>query len=183
MGMRRSSSFVIVCLLVLNARIASAQPPAESLDQLRVLVTPGEPVGVTLTSGREVNGLVARIDDRRLVIRGRNAEYTFEQSDFWRVRQKRDDSLANGARNGFIGGALFGALAVLPLMSEVHDAVPLAIVAVGLYGGIGSAIGVGVDAMIRSDRVIYEAPRHSAGIRVMPIVSAERKGAALSIGF
>ena len=109
---------------------------------------------------------------------------TLQESDILTIRQRKDDRLSDGARNGFIGGALFGVLVGVALR-EYDGGGALVTTAALIYGGIGAGIGVGIDGMITSDRIIYDARARSsrANIRVGPFMTPERKGVALSLGF
>jgi hypothetical protein len=53
-----------------------------------------------------------------------------------------------------------------------------------LYGGLGAAIGTGIDALITRRQVVFEK-RSASGIalQVAPVLTPTRAGARLSIGF
>jgi hypothetical protein len=54
----------------------------------------------------------------------------------------------------------------------------------GLMGGLGAAVGVGIDAIFRGNEVIYSRPaRTSASLKVSPLLARGRKGALLSVVF
>ncbi len=178
----RTSRFVIVCLLALPVP-ALAQPPAASIDQLRVLVRPGETVKVLDRSGRETRGVVENLDDAHLTLRAASTTRVFDESEIERVRMRVDDPLTNGARNGFIAGAIFGAMATAAWAGEYGNVLPVVVIEAALFGGIGAGVGVGIDAMITTDRVVYQARRRAAGVRLSPMLSADRKGLGVSIGF
>jgi len=52
-----------------------------------------------------------------------------------------------------------------------------------VYGGIGAGIGVAIDAMIRTERTIYDAHARRASVGVAPMVGRTRKGVAVTVGF
>jgi hypothetical protein len=59
-------------------------------------------------------------------------------------------------------------------------------VAAGVYGGIGAAIGAGIDALIPGKkRVVYRAADGKPATRLVltPIVTPRSKGIALSFAF
>ena len=91
--------------------------------------------------------------------------------------------MKNGAWWGF---GIMGGLALLGAASEAPDNDDAGAVVVGLLasGGLGAAIGVGVDAMIRSNEVVFSRPAGvSTRLTVSPLLAASRKGLLLSVGF
>jgi hypothetical protein len=176
-----------VVALVLSATVASgahAQEVASSIEQLRVLVRPGSDVRVTDTAGEEIKGTVQGFDGSSLRLRVNGVQQVLEESQIRTVRQRRDDSLRNGARNGFIAGAVFGALTALSVAGEADagwNAVFIP-VAVAAYGGIGTGIGVGIDAMIRNDEVIFDSEwKRANAAAVTPIVERGRTGVRIRV--
>ena len=96
------------------------------------------------------------------------------------IRQRRQDSLANGALWGF---AIGGALAAFGAASADLSAGLIPIV-VAFYGGIGSGTGVAVDALVKSPQVVYAAPGRSARrLAVSPVLAGETRGFLLSFSF
>ena len=82
-----------------------------------------------------------------------------------------------------VGGAAFGLLVGLGLREYGGGVyIPLSI---AIYGGLGAGIGVGIDALITSDQMIYDARARSssAGWRIAPVITRERTGIAVSLGF
>lgn len=174
-----------LCLLILSAAApGQAQELATSLEQLRVLVRPGDRVRVTDTSGHEMKARVDRLSSSSISLLVGGGTRTLEEGDVVTIRQRKDDRLSNGARNGFIGGAAFGLLVGLAAREYGGNGGFVAAAALA-YGSIGAGVGVGIDAMITRDRIIYDgrAGRSSSNIRVAPFVTPERKGVALSVGF
>jgi hypothetical protein len=52
-----------------------------------------------------------------------------------------------------------------------------------VYGAIGAGAGAGVDAMNRSEQVIYAPRAAPSKVALRPIVTAGRKGVLASIAF
>jgi hypothetical protein len=54
-----------------------------------------------------------------------------------------------------------------------------------LYGGVGAGVGAGISSMIPQERVVYDvrARPNASGVRIAPIVSRDRKGVVVSLGF
>ncbi len=55
--------------------------------------------------------------------------------------------------------------------------------AIGVYGGLGAAIGAGVDSAQVDSRVVYDTRGSSRRVSVAPLISRDRKGVAVSLGF
>ena len=144
-----------VGLIGLGAVPGLAQEPATSIDQLRVLVRPGDTVIVTDTGGHVLKGSIAGLSLAAVRLKSGGQERDVMESEIRTIRQRKDDSLANGARNGFAVGATIGFLVGLSGAEYFGGAfIP---VMVGVYGGIGAGIGTGVDAMITKNQTIYDS--------------------------
>jgi hypothetical protein len=167
------------------AQPAAAQGIARTFDQLQLLVRPGDTVSVTDDSGRETTGRIADLTATSLVFDQNGQQRQWREQDVVRIRQRRSDSLSNGALIGLAVGAGFGvAIVAADWDADADNEAGLAALAIALYGGIGAGIGVGVDAMIQKRQVIFErrsAP--PAQISLVPILSATRKGALVSVRF
>jgi outer membrane lipoprotein SlyB len=175
-----------LCLLLLSgAAPGHAQELASSLEQLRVLVRPGDNVRVTDTNGREMEAKVDRLSASSISLLVDGQAQTLEEGDILSIRQRKEDRLSNGARNGFISGAAFGLLVGLSVQAYAGGNAGLVAAAAIGYGAIGAGIGVGIDAMITRDRIIYDGRARTSPPRVSvaPFVTPERKGVAVSLGF
>jgi hypothetical protein len=142
-------------LIAMTAVPAMAQEQATTLDQLRVLVKPGDTIRVTGADGVEVKGTLEGLSSSELELRVGDGERRLNEAEIRRIRQRRDDSLADGARRGFAVGAVLGALIGVALAHETGAG--FAVFTAGLYGGIGAGIGTGLDAMVTHDRTIYNS--------------------------
>jgi len=181
-----ASGRVAFVWLMLSAAAASAQAQevASSIEQLRVLVRPGSDVRVTDSSGNEMKGTVQGFDGSALRLRVKGVQRALDESEIRTVWERRDDSLRNGARNGFIAGAAFGALAAIELAHESDPewAAIFVPIAVAFYGGIGAGIGVGIDAMIRSEEIIFDSEwRRANAAPIAPIIERGRAGVQVRV--
>jgi hypothetical protein len=52
-----------------------------------------------------------------------------------------------------------------------------------VYGGIGAGIGVPIDALMTTQRTVYDARARHASLSIAPVVERERKGVAVRLGF
>jgi hypothetical protein len=142
---------------------------ATSFEQLRVLVMPGSSVTVTDPSGSVTSGRIASLTSTELALLIDDAPRRYGEMDVSTIRQRRGDSLANGARWGFGIGAGLAALALVALATcdicdgDIGPGVSVAVVA--LYGAMGTGVGVGVDALIRRQQTVYRRPAAAVSLR------------------
>lgn len=173
----------VFLLVIVTAPMVEAQVLASSFNQLQVLVKPGDTVRVTDGTGVEARGTIGALSPSSLEMVIEGNRRIFAENDVRTIRQRRGDSLKNGAWWGF---GIMAGLALLGAASEAPDNDDAGAVAVGVLasGGLGAAIGVGVDAMIRSNEVVFSRPPGvSTRLTVSPLLAASRKGLLLSVGF
>ena len=145
----------LVLLLVPFATAGQAQELAGSFDQLRVLVKTGDTVRVTDGRGEVVRGSIADVSPSSLALTVGGSRRTFLEADIAAIHQRRNDSLANGAKWGFAIGAGLGVLGGITIVSE-HDGEGVELIPIlGLvYGALGAGAGAGIDAMHRGEQAI-----------------------------
>lgn len=162
---------------------AEAQGIAANFQELRLLVRPGDTVVVTDTAGREIRGRIAELSPQTLGLAMDGARRDLLEVDVVTIRQRRGDSLGNGALWGLGIGAGLALVGMAATCSDCfHEG--WALLVTGLYGGMGAGIGVGVDALITRPSVVYERrPALGARLGLAPILAPGRKGALVSIGF
>ena len=152
------------------------------LENIRTRVKDGQKVSVTDDSGQVFNGRIGAVTVEGLTIQaeGKTADVRFDRI----VRIDRPhDGLANGALIGLGAGAAFGLVAIAaedgrncdPMGFYCSDPTAGSYVAGTLLAaGLGTAIGVGVDALIHHKREIYRrggvthvtaAPAFGKGVR------------------
>jgi len=144
-------------ILALLATTGEAQELAGSFDQLRVLVKHGDTVRVTDGAGEEVRGTITGLSSSSLDLMVGGTRRTFLETDISAIHQRRNDSLANGAKWGFVAGAALGVLGGIAIAREYESGGGGAYIPIlGLvYGSIGAGAGAGIDAMHRSEQVIF----------------------------
>jgi hypothetical protein len=158
-----------------------AQELAGSFDQLRVLVKQGDRIRVTDATGAEVTGTILDLGPSTVSLQVAGARRDFNASDISTIRARRSDSLANGAGWGFGVGAALGALGGAALAGSDGGSYALIPIIALAYGGVGVGVGVGIDALIRSDQVIYA--KRSARFTLVPHLTPNRKALFLSARF
>jgi len=155
-------------------------------DEIRGHVKDGQKVSVTDEQGRELKGRIAKLGPDVLTVASGSVTTDVPYGQI--VKIDRKDSLKNGALIGLVVGAALG----VGLVQDGSDCDPVVIgcgdpgagnyVAAGLVlAGLGSAIGVGIDALIGGDRTVYR--RGDTRVRVVPSVSRGGATAALTISW
>ncbi len=155
-----------------------AQEQAGSFDQMRVLVGPGRKVNVTTSAGQRISGTIAGLTSSTLSLKVGRELLELREADVQAIRHRGSDSLSNGALWGLGTGAGVG----MVTCGRCHVGPGLMMAA--MFGGIGSGIGVGIDALIRTETTIFQ--RRSAGgrtITVAPQVAKSHQGVTVSVTF
>jgi hypothetical protein len=102
---------------------------------------------------------------------------TFQESEVNTVRHRRQDSLGNGALWGL--GA--GATAAMVTCGRCHVGPGLAMAA--MWGGVGAGIGVGIDALIKGNVVIFKRQGPNGLIVVAPQLAPSHQSLNVSVRF
>ncbi|MFO7692440.1 MAG: hypothetical protein R6V57_05085, partial [Vicinamibacterales bacterium] len=162
--------------LLLAFALAAAQEPVRDFALLNTRLVPGDTIWVTDAQGREVKGRIAALGADAITLEGGDSR-TFASPDVTTIKVRRNDSLGNGALIGLGVGGLGIGLACLATTAEGPDQDWCLLAAVA-YGGIGAAIGVGIDAMIPGKKLVaYRAPgaagAPSARLSIAPFVTDE----------
>ena len=161
-----------------------AQELANSFDQLLVLAKPGDTVSVTDGTGRETRGTIAALSSSSLELLVAGNRRSFLESETRTIRQRQSDPLKNGALWGLGIGAGLGLLSFVSTEDSPGLSAGEGVAATLMMGGFGTAVGVGVDAIFRSNEVIYSRPgRTSTRLTLSPLLVRDREGALLSLGF
>ena len=157
-------------------------------EKIQARVKDGQKVSITDDQGLEVEGRISALtaDGLTMLVNGKTAVVPYDRI----VRIDRpNDSLANGALIGLGVGAGLGLAAIATeekrqcfpediycgeTATGVYVAVPL------LFAGLGTAVGVGIDALIHRNREIY---RRGGGpiATVAPILGRDVRGAVISV--
>ena len=145
----------------------------------------GDRVSLTDRDGTRVEGEVADLtaSSLTLLLDASATKRVFPEATVSRIVVK--DSLRNGALIGLAAGALPGAILGVYATSlcEGDDgcAVLLPVVGGAFYGGIGAAIGAGIDALIKKTIDVSRQPR--ASVTLAPVFGPNQQGIRVSIRF
>jgi hypothetical protein len=172
-------------LLCSSGTQAEAQEAASSFEQLAALVQPGDTVTVVEATGAETKGQIWNLFRDKLIVGTAAGPRELGERDVAVIRQRRGDSLKNGAIIGAAAGAAyFATMATLLSRIEEGDVIVSTAVAGGLMcTGIGAAAGIGIDALISRQRVIYKKSAGATRVSVSPLFGRTRRGAAVSVTF
>lgn len=161
-----------------------------SFEQLQLLVKPGDKVTViSPTTLKSTVGKIKDLSPSALKLTSGGVDHTFSQQDVLEIRQRRPDSLANGAKWGALiagGGTSLVFIIGCSIGGCASEDIPFFVAAGLVYTGIGAGLGVGIDALIVSRQPIYRNPIRTvsgSGFHVAPVLSNRRKGVALSLTF
>ena len=145
---------------------------AASFEQLQVLVKPGSAVTVTDPSGSVTSGVIETLSPSALSLLVDGTRRTFSETDVNAIRQRRGDSLANGAWWGF-GIAAGLAMVAFSSCNECRDYPGYAVGIIAGQGAMGAGVGVVVDALIRGQHTIYRRAAPAAA-SVAPFTKSVR---------
>jgi len=179
-----SAATLMLAFLVLLPQPARAQE-ARSFEQLQILVKPGDRIFVTDATGNVTVGRVAGLSKTSLSLTTKTSTKDWTESDVFKIKQWRHDSLKNGALIGTGVGLGLGIVGAAFWCSEWGDCGGEAVAGVAVYAGLGAGVGVGIDALIPSKQTVYIGGTRttSSPIKLKPIVSKSRKGVAVAFSF
>ena len=172
---------VTIAMPSLSAAQAPSETPTAAFHELPLLLSLGDRMTVTDDTGRELQGELIDLSPSALSVLVDDTRYDLQETDIAAVRQRRPDSLKDGALWGFMAGAAIISGLMLSSGCSFHPTGVLA--AIGVYGGLGAGIGAGVDSAHVGSRVVYDTRGSSRRVSVAPLISRDRKGVAVSLGF
>ena len=164
-----------------SATTVDAQGIANSFDELRLLVRAGDRITIRDDAGAETAGRILSLSPSSLALMVDGERRNLKEGDVATILQRRQDPLRNGALWGFGTGTGLFALAMANVRCEGCGG--LVVVGGLIYGGLGAAVGVGIDAMIVGPKVVYEKAPAAARFRVSPVLGRHRQGVALHFAF
>ena len=169
---------LVMAAIALTASLADAQ--RVSFDRLALQLDQGDSVTVTDGDGRELRGRIVDLSSSKLALEADGLRRDLNRGDISVIQRRERDSLKNGAAIGFASGV--GIL--VGLIVPDGDLSPTGFMLLGsLFGAAGAGIGAGLDALQEESRVVYRASSSDRRLAVSPIVSPERQGVSVSLGF
>jgi hypothetical protein len=172
----------VILLLLLPLATTSTVSAQDGRDgDLRSALKPGRTVWVTDRTGREEQIRVVGISGDVLTTTTGEQVRRIRTADVMRVRAREADPVLNGALIG--AGAAVASGLLLCSMTEPwancrDDVGPMLRI-----GGIGAAAGIGLDALIRGRKTVFEASPGSLQVRVTPTVAVRAGALQLTVIF
>ena len=152
-------------LTVISAAPAQAQETqaVNSFTQLQLVVKLGDTITITDSTGRKAEGSILDLSPSTLVLLAEGRRRELQEREVAAISQRRPDSLKNGAlwglgagaATGFVVSGLGSAAASIWNGPDARVSAGPVVAGTVLVAGIGTGIGMAVDALIKSDRVIY----------------------------
>ena len=159
--------------------------PRASFDQLSVLVKPGDKITVVDARGVRTDGRVGLLSRGTLTLTTPFGMRQLGELDVAEIRQRRGDSLKNGAIIGAVSATTYYVIigALFAGMDGGDVLVGQAITGGVVFAGLGAAAGAGIDALITRRQVIYRKGSHESSVTLSPLVGRGRRGAAITVRF
>jgi hypothetical protein len=167
--MRTARTLLLLAAVVIpGAGLAQPAPPDVDLSNV---LNVGDAVRVEDAAGQTWKGTVTRLAATELEMAVDGTRTMVRTADLREVAVA-GDSLVNGTLIGFgAGGALGLAMGSFSGEYRAEDAVAGLLI----FGGVGAGLGLGVDALIRGERVVY---RRAPTAQLLPFLT--RGGYALA---
>lgn len=159
----------------------SARAPQGAERNLETISIPGMTVWITDADGREEKTRIVGVSGDIVTTTTGDEIRRLRTTDVMRVRVRHSDSVINGALIG--AGAAVASGLLLCRMMEPWETCRDNVGPMFKIGAIGAGIGVGIDALIRGRKTIYEAARGATRLRAAPIVARHARGLQVSLSF
>ena len=203
---RRSVVLVVAAgMLIGYAEVASAQQQqaggqeaqqaqdvdpravARTFAELNARLKPGSTVFVTREAGERTKARVQGFDAdlHTLFLTADGTSFGMTEDEVRQLSVREQDSLVNGAVIGAcVGGGLFVIAGIACALVDGCGAASETFAAAAVFGGIGAGIGVGIDAMVKTERLVYVSPvRGGFSVGLAPVVSSTGKGVRVVLRF
>ena len=174
-----------IALVLAAATVTASLAEAQSLsfDRLALQLNQGDRITVTDRDGEELRGRIVDLSSSTLSLQTGGLRHDLAGGDISVIRRRERDSLKNGAAIGFASGVA-GVAVLVGLVAPDGDLPPAGFMILGsLFGAAGAGIGAGLDALQEESRVVYRTAPSNRRLAVSPVVSRERQGVAVSLGF
>lgn len=172
---------LLILFLISTGSAVSAQTPQPADANLQATLTPGMVVWITDSTGREERTRVLNVSPDVVTTRDGGDVRSLRKADIVHISARHFDPVINGALIGAgaaIGAGLFMCTRTEPWENCRDDVGPIVRI-----GALGAGIGIGVDALIRGRRTIYERGLASTQLRAVPIVARRTAGLQVSLSF
>jgi hypothetical protein len=172
---------LVVLLCVPTGAAISAQTSQGATPTLETTLTPGMTVWLTDAGGREEKTRIVGVSGGIVTTTDGEDSRRLRTTDVVRVRVRHSDSVLDGALIG--AGAAVASGLFLCGLTETWENCRDDVGPMFRIGAIGAGIGIGIDALIRGRRTIYEAAHRSTRLRAAPIIARDASGLRISFSF
>ena len=138
-------------------------------------------VWITDVSGQEEKTRIVDVSGDTVTTTAGGDIRRLRATDIARIRVRDSDPVINGALIG--AGAAVASGLFLCSLTETWENCRDDVGPMVRIGAIGAGVGIGIDALIRGRRTIYEAAPRSIRLRAAPIVSRDAGGLRISVSF
>ena len=138
-------------------------------------------VWITDSGGREEKTRIVGVSGDIVTTTAGDDIRRLRTTDVMRVRVRHSDPVINGALIG--AGAAVASGLFLCSLTETWENCRDDVGPMFRIGAIGAGVGIGIDALIRGRRTIYEAAQGSTRLHAAPIVARRAGGLQLSLSF
>lgn len=171
----------VLPLFLLCSAITAPTATAQTPQALESALAPGKTVWITDSSGREEKARVVSLTGDTLTAAVGNEMRRLSASEVTRVRQRRNDSVLNGALIG--AGVLVTTGLVMCTLMEPWENCRDDVGPMLTLGAIGAGIGMGIDALIRGRETTYTTTAGDAKLQAAPILTGRTKGVRFTVTF
>ena len=178
---RRLKRIALAVLLSALPGFVSAQTAREASPSVEAALTPGTTAWITGADGREEKTRIVTVAGDVITTGVGEDVRRFSMTEVMRIRVRESDSVLNGALIGAgtaVASGLFLCSLTEPWENCRDDIGPM----LGI-GAIGAGVGVGIDALFRGRRTIYDAASGSTRLHVAPVVARHARGLQVSVSF
>jgi hypothetical protein len=182
--MRLTMAAAVAAIIAMpSLSVAEQQPetPVAAFHNLPLLMNLGDQVTLTDDTGRELQGALVDLTPSALSILAEGTRYDLDASGITIIRRRHLDPVSNGVLLGLLTGA--GLAAVGVALTAYNPDFATYSGAVAIYGGVGAGFGAIVDVLNTGSEVIYETRGSSGPLSVAPLLSRDRTGVVVSLGF
>ena len=151
------------------------------MHDLGTILIPGMTVWITDSGGREEKTRIVGVSGDLVTATTGDRIRGLAMTDVVRVRVRHSDRVINGALIG--AGVAVASGLFLCHLTETWENCRDDVGPVFRIGAIGAGVGIGLDALIRGRRTIYEAAARSTRLSAAPIFARHAGGLKVSLSF
>jgi hypothetical protein len=174
-----------IALLIMFSVSAGSQLLAQSTEEtepnLAAALKPGLTAWITDVGGQEEKSRIVDVSGGIVTTNAGTDIRRLRTTDIVRVRVRDSDPVINGALIGAAAGVASGLF--LCRLTEPWENCGDDVGAMVRIGAIGAGVGIGIDALIRGRRTIYDAAKGSGRLRATPIIAPHTGGLQVSLIF